>query len=36
MIIKKGHPLVQVSVYDSVESVNTAVNLPVDAATAAT
>jgi hypothetical protein len=35
MIIKKGHPLVQVSVYDSVESVNTAVDLPVDAATAA-
>ena len=36
MIIKKGHPLVQVSVYDSVESVNTPVDLPVDAATAAT
>ena len=35
MVIKKGHPLVQVSVYDSVESVNTPVDLPVGAATAA-
>jgi hypothetical protein len=28
MVIKKGHPIVQVSVYDSVESVNTLINLP--------
>jgi hypothetical protein len=29
MAIKKGHPIVQVSVYDSVDSVNTVINLPV-------
>ena len=29
-VIKKGHPIVQVSVYDSVDSVNTLIDLPVD------
>jgi hypothetical protein len=28
MAIKKGHPIVQVSVYDSVDSVNTVIALP--------
>jgi hypothetical protein len=28
-IIKKGHPIVQVSVYDRVDSVNTFIDLPV-------
>ena len=28
MVIKKGHPIVQVSVYDSVDSVNTLIDLP--------
>ena len=35
MVIKKGYPIVQVSVYDSVESVSTPVDLPEDSATAA-
>jgi hypothetical protein len=35
MVIKKGHPLVQVSVYDSVESVSTPVEFPVLPAPAA-
>jgi hypothetical protein len=35
MVIKKGYPVVQVSVYDSVDSVNTPVDFPVAAATAA-
>ena len=30
MVIKKGHPIVQVAVYDSVDSVNTHIDLPVD------
>ena len=28
MVIKKGHPIVQVSVYDTVESTNTLVDAP--------
>ena len=28
MVIKEGHPIVQVSVYDTVESTNTLLNLP--------
>ena len=28
MVIKKHHPIVQVSVYDSVDSVNTLIDLP--------
>jgi hypothetical protein len=28
MVIKKAHPVVQVSVYDSVDSVNTRIDLP--------
>ena len=28
LVIKKGHPIVQVSIYDSVESNNTMVELP--------
>lgn len=35
MVIKKGYPIVQVSVYDSVESVSTPVDLPENSATAA-
>jgi hypothetical protein len=35
MIIKKSYPIVQVSVYDSVDSVSTPVNLPENSATAA-
>jgi hypothetical protein len=34
-VIKKGHPLVQVSVYDSVESVSTPVEFPVHSEPAA-
>ncbi len=30
MIIKKAHPIVRVAVYDSVDSVNTIIDLPVD------
>ena len=30
MVIKKHYPIVQVSVYDSVDSVNTLIELPVD------
>jgi hypothetical protein len=35
MVIKKGHPVVQVSVYDSVESVSTPVDFPVQSVPAA-
>jgi hypothetical protein len=35
MVIKKSYPIVQVSVYDSVESVNTPVDLPENLTTAA-
>jgi hypothetical protein len=34
MVIKKSYPIVQVSVYDSVESVSTPVDLPEKSATA--
>ena len=34
MVIKKGHPLVQVSVYDSVDLVSTAIELPAQSTTA--
>jgi hypothetical protein len=34
MVIKKGHPLVQVSVYDSVDLVSTPIELPGQPATA--
>jgi hypothetical protein len=36
MEIKKGYPVVQVSVYDSIESVSTPVDFPVQSSKAAT